>query len=87
MCDLEIKITLIGIMQEITVLYLPMEREKSLVVLTCVGCSFLNFSLFASKLFYRKRKGGKQPKLDVKKKVMQLLPVLWKVIEKERNFD
>ena len=56
--DLETKIALIGIIREITVLYLPMESEISLVVITCVGSSFLDFSLFASKLFYRKRKGG-----------------------------
>ena len=56
MCDLEIKVALI--MQEITVLYLPMESEISLVVITCVGCSFLNFSLFASKLFHRKIRNG-----------------------------
>ena len=83
-CDLEIKVA--GIMWEITVLYLPLESEISPVVMTCVGRSFFNFSLFASKLAYRKRNQGEQAKLAVKKKVVQLLPIIWKV-EKEINSD
>ena len=110
-CDLEIKVA--GIMWEITALYLPLESEISPVVITCVGrsffnfflfasklayrkrnhgeqaCvgrSFFNFSLFASKLAYRKRNQGEQAKLAVKKKVVQLLPIIWKV-EKEINSD
>ena len=61
-------------------------RKRNQGEQACVGRSFFNFSLFASKLAYRKRNQGEQAKLAVKKKVVQLLPIIWKV-EKEINSD